>query len=91
MKNKVKIFQMIIIVAMLLGACDTNNQKADEKNARIIRLYPTEKAINASANTRAEMDKTEDLIKQGMTEEEQMLLSDLLEKSISNILKQEGK
>lgn len=66
-------------------------KKADEKNARIIRLYPTEKAKNASANTRAEMDKTEDLIKQGMTEEEQMLLSDLLEKSISNILKQEGK
>lgn len=32
MKNKVKIFQMIIIVAMLLGACGTNTQKADEKN-----------------------------------------------------------
>ena len=32
MKNKVKIFQMIIIVAMLLGACGANNQKADEKN-----------------------------------------------------------
>lgn len=31
MKNKVKIFQMIIIVAMLLGACGANNQKADEK------------------------------------------------------------
>ena len=52
MKNKVKIFQMIIIVAMLLGACGTNNQKADEK------MKPHIEAIMWKINMTAKWIKT---------------------------------
>lgn len=59
-------------------------KKEDKDNARIIRLYPTEKAKSAPEKTREKMDSLESVIKNGMTEDEQAQLSYLLEKAIRN-------
>lgn len=59
-------------------------KKEDKDNARIIRLYPTEKAKSAPEKTREKMDSLESVIKKGMTEEEQAQLAHLLEKAIRN-------
>lgn len=60
-------------------------KKEDKDNARIIRLYPTEKAKSAPEKTREKMDSMEAVIKKGMTEEEQAQLAYLLEKAIQNL------
>lgn len=59
-------------------------KKEDKDNARIVRLYPTEKAKSAPEKTREKMDSMEAVIKKGMTEEEQKQLAILLEKAIRN-------
>lgn len=59
-------------------------KKEDKDNARIVRLYPTEKAKSAPEKTREKMDSMEAVIKKGMTEEEQKQLAILLEKAIGN-------
>lgn len=59
-------------------------KKEDKDNARIIRLYPTEKAKSAPEKTREKMESLESVIKKGMTEEEQKQLAYLLEKAIRN-------
>lgn len=61
-------------------------KKEDNDNARIIRLYPTEKAKSAPEKTREKMDSMEAVIKKGMSEEEQAQLSYLLEKAIRNFV-----
>jgi len=60
-------------------------KKEDRDNARIIRLYPTEKAKSAPEKTKEKMDSMEAVIKQGMTDEEQKQLICLLEKAIQNL------
>ncbi|MDD6728109.1 MAG: MarR family transcriptional regulator [Eubacteriales bacterium] len=61
-------------------------KKPDEKDARIIRLYPTEKAKAAPEKIQEHMDNLENTLSDGMTAEESALLSSLLEKSIQNML-----
>ena len=62
-------------------------KKPDDKDARIIRLYPTEKAKNAPANIKRKMQELEDVLKANMTQEQALELSDLLEIAIQNMLK----
>lgn len=62
-------------------------KKPDRDDARIIRLYPTEKARVAPEKVKSHMDSLEKVLSDGMTEEEALLLSSLLEKSIQNMLK----
>lgn len=60
-------------------------KKADEADARIIRLYPTEKAKSAPENIKNRMDALESVLHKNMNDEEAVLLSDLLEKAIGNM------
>ncbi|MGN1123735.1 MAG: MarR family winged helix-turn-helix transcriptional regulator [Eubacterium sp.] len=60
-------------------------KKADKSDARIIRLYPTEKAKEKNDSIRYHMDALDETIKKGMTDDEIGLLSDLLEKAINNL------
>ncbi|MGN1328423.1 MAG: MarR family winged helix-turn-helix transcriptional regulator [Eubacterium sp.] len=62
-------------------------KKPDENDARIIRLYPTDKARVAPENIRNYMDSLETVLSDGMTEEEALLFSQLLEKAIQNMLR----
>ncbi|MDD6619480.1 MAG: MarR family transcriptional regulator [Eubacteriales bacterium] len=62
-------------------------KKPDRDDARIIRLYPTEKARVAPENVRNHMNSLETVLSKDMTEEEAMLLSSLLERAIQNMIK----
>ena len=55
-------------------------KKADKNDARIIRLYPTEKAKEKNDSIRYHMDALDETIKKGMTDDEIGLLSDLIKK-----------
>lgn len=60
-------------------------KKADQNDARITRLYPTEKAKQAPENIKNKMDSLESILKKNMTEEQTQQLSDLLELAIQNL------
>ena len=60
-------------------------KKADKEDARLTRLYPTEKAKQAPENIRRKMDMLDEVLKKGMSEEEISLLSDLLDRAIENM------
>lgn len=62
-------------------------KKADKNDARIIRLYPTEKAKNAPAKIKEHMDALEDTINEGMTPGQVEQLSVLLDLAINNLQK----
>lgn len=64
-------------------------KKPDERDARIIRLYPTEKAHRAPEGIKNKMDSLEEIIKKGMTTEEAYALSDLLQRAIDNLKNEE--
>lgn len=64
-------------------------KKPDERDARIIRLYPTEKAHRAPEGIKNKMDSLEEIIKKGMTTEEAYTLSDLLQRAIDNLKNEE--
>lgn len=61
-------------------------KKQDEKDARITRLYPTEKAKKAPDNIRKRMDELEAVLGKSFTENESEKLSDMLDQAIGNIL-----
>lgn len=61
-------------------------KKADKKDARITRLYPTEKARHAPENIKNHIDSIENTLKSSMTEKQIEQLSDLLELAIQNII-----
>lgn len=61
-------------------------KRADKNDARITRLYPTEKAKQAPENIKNKMDSIEGILKKNMTEQQVQELSDLLELAIENIL-----
>ncbi len=63
-------------------------KKADEKDARITRLYPTEKAKSAPKNIKNKMDSIENILKENMTAEQSAEFSLLLETAIQNMLKE---
>lgn len=62
-------------------------KKPDRLDARIIRLYPTEKAKIAPVKIQEQMDSLEDVLAKDMTREEILTLSDLLDKAINNMTK----
>lgn len=62
-------------------------KKADKNDARIIRLYPTEKAKKAPDKIKEHMDALEDTINEGMTPEQIEQLSALLDLAINNLQK----
>lgn len=62
-------------------------KKPDENDARIIRLYPTEKARTAPENIKKKMDSLEDIITQSMTEAQVNELLELLDIAIENMQK----
>jgi DNA-binding MarR family transcriptional regulator len=61
-------------------------KEPDENDARIIRLYPTQKAKQAPENIRKKMDSLESVLKKGMTKQQGEELAELLEVAIQNIL-----
>jgi len=66
-------------------------RKEDKDNARIIRLYPTEKAKAAEQKTREKMAGVEERIKLNMSADEQNSLAYLLDKAIDNFICREDK
>lgn len=64
-------------------------KKADERDARLTRLYPTEKAMQVPENIKKKMDSLDDVLKKGMSSEETETLSLLLERAIRNMQKEE--
>ena len=64
-------------------------KKADEKDARLTRLYPTDRAKQAPENIRKKMDSLDEVLQKGMSAEEAEMLSMLLEKAIYNLKKEE--
>lgn len=65
-------------------------KKTDEGDARLTRLYPTEKARRAPENIRKKMDALDKVIKRGMLPEEINLLSDLLDRAVENMKAEEN-
>lgn len=61
-------------------------KKPDKSDARITRLYPTEKAKATTDKIKSHMDEMEKRIKTNMTETEAEQLSMLLESAIQNLL-----
>ncbi|MGN0522925.1 MAG: MarR family winged helix-turn-helix transcriptional regulator [Eubacterium sp.] len=62
---------------------------ADEKDARLTKLYLTDKGKAAPEHIREKMDRQEQYITKGLTNEEVMLLSDLLDRVIENLKEKE--
>lgn len=62
-------------------------KKADERDARIARLYPTQKALEAPEIIKSKMDSLESIITEGFTQDEIYQLSDLLERACQNMTK----
>lgn len=61
-------------------------KKPDEKDARITRLYPTEKAKKAPDNIRKRMDELEATLNKDLTQSESEALTDMLDKAICSLL-----
>lgn len=64
-------------------------RRADEKDARLTKLYLTERGKAAPENIRIKMDNQEQHITKGLSREEIMQLSDLLDTVLKNIKEQE--
>lgn len=60
-------------------------KRCDKNDARIIRLYPTEKAKTVPENIRKKMDNLENIINKGMSKEEVITFSHLLQTAIDNL------
>lgn len=60
-------------------------KKPDKNDARITRLYPTEKAKLAPENIKKKMNLLESILKKDMTEEQISELSKLLDTAIHNM------
>jgi DNA-binding MarR family transcriptional regulator len=58
---------------------------ADEKDARITKLYLTEKGKSVPERIKEKMDAQEKFVTEGFTEEEISQLSDLLDRVINNL------
>ena len=65
-------------------------KKEDESDARIIRLYPTQKAKEAPEKIKEHMDSLESVISRNMTNEQVYELSKLLDLAINNMEKECG-
>lgn len=61
-------------------------KRQDEKDARITRLYPTEKAKKAPDKIRERMDALESTLNKDLTQEESERLTDMLDAAICSML-----
>lgn len=66
-------------------------KKADKKDARIVRLYPTEKAKLSSEEIKKHMDSTEEILHKNLTNEQIENLSDILDTVINNLFERSEK
>ena len=64
-------------------------KRSSESDARITKIYLTDKALAVTQRIKAKMDEAEESLTQGLTQEEKYLLSDLLDKVINNIISQQ--
>lgn len=60
----------------------------DESDARITKIYLTDKALAVTQRIKSKMDEAEESLTQGLTQEEKYQLSDLLDKVVNNIISQ---
>ena len=65
-------------------------KKADEMDARISRLYPTEKARALPENIKHKMDALEETLCSGMSREEVLQFSSYLQLAIKNLCEHSG-
>lgn len=63
-------------------------KRSSESDARIIKIYLTDKALAVTQRIKAKMDEAEESLTQGLTQEEKYQLSDLLDKVVNNIISQ---
>ena len=63
-------------------------KRSSESDARITKIYLTDKALAVTQRIKAKMDEAEESLPQGLTQEEKYLLSDLLDKVVNNIISQ---
>ena len=61
-------------------------KKQDKNDARITRLYPTEKAKKAPDHIKKRMDELESTLNKSLTPDEAEKLSDMLDNIIGNLL-----
>ena len=64
-------------------------KRPDAQDARITRLYLTEKGIAATENIREKMEAQESIITDGFTHEEVMTLSALLDRVFLNLTRED--
>ena len=62
-------------------------KRPDKDDARIIRIYPTEKSRYAPENIREKMDSLEEIITASMTEKQKREFSDFFDIAIENMMK----
>lgn len=60
-------------------------KRSSESDARITKIYLTDKALAVTQRIKSKMDEAEESLTQGLTQEEKYLLSDLLDKVVNNI------
>lgn len=63
-------------------------KRSSDSDARITKIYLTDKALAVTQRIKSKMDEAEESLTQGLTQEEKYLLSDLLDKVVENIISQ---
>ena len=63
-------------------------KRSSESDARITKIYLTDKALAVTQRIKSKMDEAEESLTQGLTQEEKYQLSDLLDKVVNNIISQ---
>lgn len=63
-------------------------KRSSDSDARITKIYLTDKALAVTQRIKSKMDEAEESLTQGLTQEEKYLLSDLLDKVVNNIISQ---
>ena len=63
-------------------------KRSSDSDARITKIYLTDKALAVTQRIRSKMDEAEESLTQGLTQEEKYQLSDLLDKVVNNIISQ---
>ncbi len=65
-------------------------KKPDEKDARIMHIYPTDKARAVPGNTRRKMDELESIIRKGLDDDKALEFAHYLQRAIDNLLEECG-
>lgn len=63
-------------------------KKSSDSDARITKIYLTDKALAVTQRIKSKMDEAEESLTSGLTQEEKYQLSDLLDKVVNNIISQ---